>query len=241
MNLLRLSPQDLRQRNVRLLWPRALLWVALLLIAAATGGTTQAQGPEQGARAGIVIDFGDGMVHTACVDLGADGQATGEEVLAAASFDVLIEYSPMGGAVCKIGRQGCNFPGQPCWCQCMSSPCVYWAYNYLQDGQWVYATVGASIRTVRAGDVEGWAWGAGSLTQGATPPLVTFSQICAPAAPTDTPTATPTWTPWPTNTPQPTPTWTPWPTNTPQPTPTCIRRSPRRPGRLSLRRRRCLR
>jgi hypothetical protein len=102
----------------------------------------------------------------------------------------------------------------------MSSPCVYWAYNYLQDDQWVYATVGASIRTVREGDVEGWAWGAGSLTQGAAPPLITFSQICAPAAPTDTPTATPTWTPWPTNTPQPTPTWTPWPTNTPQPTST---------------------
>ena len=197
---------------------RALVWAVLLLVVAA-GGTTQAQGPEN-ARAGVVIDFGDGVVEAACVDLGADGQATGEEVLAAAGFDVLIEYSPMGGAVCKIGAQGCNFPGQPCWCQCMSSPCVYWAYNYLQDGQWIYSTIGASVREVHAGDVEGWAWGAGSLSLGATPPLRTFDQICAPAAPTATPTATATWTPWPTNTPQPTPTWTPWPTNTPQPSPT---------------------
>ncbi len=220
MNLLRLLPHDLGRRAARWLRPRALLLAALWLIAAATGGAVQAQGPEQGARAGIVIDFGDGAIHTACVDLGADGQATGEEVLAAAGFDVLIEYSPMGGAVCKIGGQGCNFPGQPCWCQCMSSPCVYWAYSYLQDGQWLYSTTGASVRTVRAGAVEGWAWGAGSLTQGATPPLVTFSQICAPAAPTDTPTVTPTWTPWPTNTPPPTPTWTPWPTPTSQPTAT---------------------
>ena len=227
MNLLRLSLHDPGPRIARWLWLRALLWAALL-IAAATGGAVQAQGPEQGARAGIVIDFGDGVVHTACVDLGADGQATGEEVLAAAGFDVLIEYSPMGGAVCKIGGQGCNYPGQPCWCECMSSPCVYWSYNYLQNGQWLYSSLGASTRTVRHGDVEGWAWGAGTVAQGAAPPLRTFEQICTPPTatptwtplPTNTPLPTPTWTPWPTNTPLPTPTWTPWPTNTPPPTPT---------------------
>lgn len=228
MNLIRLSLHYPGRRALCWLWLRALLWAALLLMAAATGGAVQAQGPEQGARAGIVIDFGDGVVHTACVDLGADGQATGEEVLAAAGFDVLIEYSPMGGAVCKIGGQGCNFPGQPCWCQCMSSPCVYWSYNYLQESQWIYSGLGASTRTVRQGDVEGWAWGAGTVAQGAAPPLRTFEQICAPPTatptwtppPTNTPPPTATWTPWPTNTPPPTPTWTPWPTNTPPPTPT---------------------
>lgn len=201
------------------LWLRALMGAALLVLAAA-GGVAQGQGP-QGARAGVVIDFGDGVVETACVDLGADGQATGEEMLAAAGFDVLIEYSPMGGAVCKIGPTGCNFPGQPCWCQCMSSPCVYWSYNYLQNGQWIYSTLGASVRTVHAGDVEGWAWGAGSMSQGAAPPLRTFDQICAPPA-TNTPVPPPlaTWTPSPTPTPQPTATWTPSPTYTPQPTAT---------------------
>lgn len=214
MHSIRLSSSFRRTRGSRGWWLRALLWAALLLAATATGGIAYGQAPEQGARAGIVIDFGDGVVHSACIDLGADGQATGEEMLAASGFGVLIEYSPMGGAICKIGSQGCNYPDQPCWCQCISSPCVYWAYNYLQDGQWIYSTVGASLRTVRAGDVEGWAWGAGSLTQGAAPPMYTFEQICAP------PTATPTWTPAPTDTPPPTPTWTPWPTNTPLPTDT---------------------
>jgi energy-coupling factor transport system substrate-specific component len=214
MNLLHLSPHDLGPRTMRWLRLRALLWAALLLIAAATGGTLDAQGPEQAARAGIVIDFGDGVVYTSCVDLGADGQATGEEVLATAGFDVLIEYSPMGGAVCKIGNQGCNFPGQPCWCECMSSPCVYWSYNHLQDGQWSYSSLGASSYMVRAGAVEGWAWGAGTVAQGAAPPLYSFDQLCAP------PTATPTWTAVPTNTPLPTATWTPWPTSTPLPTAT---------------------
>lgn len=212
MHSVRLSSSSRRSPGWSGSWLRALLWAALLL--AATGGTGHGQAPEQSARAGIVIDFGDGVVHTACVDLGADGQATGEEMLAGSGFGVLIEYSPMGGAVCKIGHQGCNYPDQPCWCQCMSSPCVYWAYNYLQGGQWVYSTTGASVRTVRSGDVEGWAWGAGSLTQGAAPPVRTFEQICAP------PTATPTWTPAATATPPPTSTWTPWPSDTPPPTAT---------------------
>jgi energy-coupling factor transport system substrate-specific component len=207
-----LSPHDQGRAAGRRRWRRALLGALLLLIVAATGGA--AQGPEQGNRAGIVVDFGDGVVYTSCVDLGADGQATGEEVLASAGFDVLIEYSPMGGAVCKIGNQGCNFPGQPCWCECMSSPCVYWSYNHLQNGQWSYSSLGASSYIVRAGAVEGWAWGAGTVAQGAAPPLYSFDQLCA------APTATPTWTAVPTNTPPPTATWTPWLTNTPLPTAT---------------------
>ena len=133
-----------------------------------------------GNKAGVVVDFGDGVVFTACVDLGTDGQATGEELLQAASFDVLIEYSSQGGAVCKINAQGCNYPDQQCWCQCMSSPCVYWAYHHLAGNQWQYATQGASTYIVHSGEVDGWAWGAGTVAQGAQPPLYTFDQICAP-------------------------------------------------------------
>lgn len=211
------------RRGPRRRLARGLIWAALLLAAVAASSAAPLPGLAQGSgdmQAGLVIDFGDGTVHTACVDLGADGQATGEEVLAAAGFDVLIEYSPMGGAVCKIGPQGCNYPGQPCWCQCLSSPCVYWAYNHLQNGQWVYSTVGASIYTVRAGDVEGWAWGAGTLALGAQPPVRTFAEICA--APTATPTlsATPTATASATPTPSATPTASPWPTPTSPPTST---------------------
>lgn len=164
------------------------------------------------AKAGLVVDFGDGNVYTACVDLGPDGQATGEEVLRASGLDVLIEYSPMGGAVCRIDNRGCNYPAQPCWCECMSSPCVYWAYHHLVDGQWVYSTRGASSYVVRAGDVEGWAWGAGTVAQGAQPALRTFAEICAPPTATPTPLPTPTIPPPPTDTPTPPPTPTPWPT-----------------------------
>lgn len=187
--------------------------VVLLLAAGLLPHVTYAQDATP-AKAGLVVDFGDGTVTTACVDLGPDGQATGEEVLRASGLAVLIEYSPMGGAVCSINGRGCNYPAQPCWCECMSSPCVYWAYYHLVDGQWVYSTRGASNYVVRAGDVEGWAWGAGTVAQGAHPALRTFAEICAPPTATPTPSPTATMPPPPTDTPTPPPTPTPWPTAT---------------------------
>src|SRR5688500_14839461 len=44
-------------------------------------------------QAGLVIDLGDGRVMTFCIDLGADGQATGEELLRASNLPVILEYS----------------------------------------------------------------------------------------------------------------------------------------------------
>lgn len=222
-----LSAAVSRQPNV--LRAISLLVIGAVLLFVATGLMglpAAAQGPG-GNQAGLVIDFGDGNVQMACVDLGPDGQATGEEVLAAAGFDVLMEYGPMGGAVCRIDSQGCDFPGEACWCECLSSPCVYWAYHHLVDGQWMYSTLGASSHLLGPGDVDGWAWGAGTLSQGAQPPVYTFQDICAAPTATPTPTSTATAVPTPTATmtPQPpmaTPTWTPTraPTDTPWPTPT---------------------
>ena len=144
-------------------------------------------------RAGLVVRFGDGSVQTACLNLGPDGQATGEELLQAAGLQPLMEYSALGGIVCQIGAQGCGFPEQSCWCQCKGDPCVYWRYFHLVENssqplqagaQWVYATLGASSRVVRAGQVDGWAWGAGDAGASDLPPLLTLEEICAapPAA-----------------------------------------------------------
>ena len=194
--------------------------LGILALVLANAGAAQAQ-EVPGNKAGVVVDFGDGVVVTACVDLGTDGQATGEELLQAASFDVLIEYSSQGGAVCKINSQGCNYPDQQCWCQCMSSPCVYWAYHHLAGNQWQYATQGASTYVVHSGEVDGWAWGAGTVAQGAQPPIYTFDQICAPATATPSPTPTSTSTSAPTATLTPTTAatiWVPWPTSTSTPT-----------------------
>src|SRR5689334_4388603 len=81
-------------------------------------------------QAGLVIDFGDGRVLTFCVDLGADGQATGEELLRASNLPVIFEYSGgIGGAVCKIDTVGSDFPSEPCFSHCTlqpGEPCMYW-------------------------------------------------------------------------------------------------------------------
>lgn len=174
-------------------------------------------------HAGLVIQFAGGRVETACVDLAPlddDGQATGYEVLQASAWGVVAEFSSAGAAVCKVDNTGCDFPATDCFCQCTLQPdaaCVYWAYFHLVDNSWQYGELGASSRTVQPGDVEGWAWGPGTIgSSGTLPPVRTFEEICV-AAPTETPThthipATPTATatqapPTPTST----PTYTPEP------------------------------
>jgi len=168
-------------------------------------------------HAGIVIRFGSGQVHTACVDLGDDGQATGEDVLRAAGVSVVMEYSGLGGIVCRINDQGCNFPDKPCFCKCTlnpGEPCKYWIYYHLEGGKWQYSGLGASARTVRSGAVEGWAWGEGNVSEGGVkPPVMAFDQICVPpVTPTNTPIP-------PTDTPVP-------PTDTPEPEPTATSAAP---------------
>lgn len=197
------------------------IWVACALLLSLTLliKLVRAQDPYPH-HAGVIIRFGDGSLHTACVDLGEDGQATGEEMLRAAGMSVIADYtSGFGAGVCKINNQGCDFPAEPCFCQCTLKPgeaCVYWAYYYLDGGQWQYSNLGASSRIVQPGGVQGWVWGEGSPGSGAQPPLMTFDQICVPPPATDTPVpASPTPVP-PTATPV-SPTPTPAPTYTPEP------------------------
>jgi hypothetical protein len=184
-------------------------------------------------RAGLVIQFSDGSVQTACLDLGPDGEATGEELLRAAGYSVIIDYSSGfgGGTVCKIGGDGCSFPAEACFCQCTmkpGDPCVYWIYFFQQDGQWRYSNVGASSFVIKPGDVQGWVWGSGSVQAGVQPPLISLDQVCgaAIAPPTPEPVLpTATEAPLPTSTttalpsiPKSTPTHTTTPSATPSPT-----------------------
>jgi hypothetical protein len=152
-------------------------------------------------QAGLVIDFGDGRVITFCIDLGEDGQATGEELLRASNLPVTIEYNGgIGGAVCKIDAVGSDFPSEPCFSHCTlrpGEPCLYWSYSQLVGDHWQFSQIGASSIIVHSGDVNGWAWGPSTIAQGALPPLRTLAEICLPsratpsASPTPTPTATP--------------------------------------------------
>lgn len=192
-------------------------WLFLLLLLPAVLISGAARGvPAASHRAGLVVQTGDGQVQTACVDLGADGVATGLDVLEASGLTLITAGDTTSGVVvCKLAEDGCNFPDEACFCHCTmqpGQPCTTWMYYHQSNGQWTYSVVGASSYTVHDGDVEGWAWG----TSGTQPPRFTFDDLC-PAASTPTPTATPTSTTLPTATitPEPTVTTTPAVTATP--------------------------
>jgi hypothetical protein len=154
--------------------------------------------------AGLVINFGDGRVETACVDLGTDGTASGAEVLEDSGLDVDTSTSTSGNvAVCKIEEEGCEQPGTNCFCQCLGSDeCLYWAYFHLVNGEWEYENRSPNNYTVNPGDVEGWSWGPGTIRRsGTAPPVQTFEQICdtqatvpQPSRPTSTDTPEPSAT-----------------------------------------------
>jgi len=143
-------------------------------------------------QAGLVVQFADGRVETRCVDF-EDDQITGADLLALSGLDAVVDPSSgMGVTVCQIEGQGCAYPAEPCFCQCMGGgECAYWNYFFRDGGQaeWTYSPLGAAIRKTNPGSVEGWVWGDG---HGPPPEELTFEVVCAPPAPTPTATSEPT-------------------------------------------------
>ena len=149
---------------------------------ASANGSASADQPN---RAGLVVTFSDGSTVSRCVEF-TEGQISGAELLKRSVLPLVLWGTGAGAAVCKIADEGCDNPND-CFCRCDGSGCRYWAYYALEDGQWRYASAGASARKVHDGDVDGWAWGAGKIGEGATPALLTFEEICPPTGPTSAP------------------------------------------------------
>jgi hypothetical protein len=186
-----------------------LMLIMSMSLARVAGGSRDAHAQEPN-RVGLVVAHGDGTTVTRCVEF-SEPEITGYDLLIRSGLDTVFSaYGGTGMAVCAVDGEGC--PAGDCFCQCQGSPCVYWAYYRLKDGQWEYSGLGAGGRAVSSGEVEGWAWGEGGTEGGAMPPVIAFDQICAPPA-TDTPTATATWTS--SRSPTTTPTWV----NDPSPMP----------------------
>lgn len=173
--------------------PKLLLFIACgaLLLLPSLGA-----GQEEANRAGLVVRFGDGRVVQACVRF-AQESLSGDELLARSGLPVIVQPSGIGAAVCKIGGEGCDYPAQDCFCKCAGADCAYWALSRLEAGAWRYSNQGASNVQVRNGDVQGWAWGAGSVQSGAAPPLRSFAQLCDVAPTAQPATAAPPPTPRP--------------------------------------------
>jgi len=203
--------------------------VALAAVAVAVVGATPALAQEPTNRAGLVVIHGSGQVLKMCVKF-SEAQITGLELLEKAGLELNVDPSnPVGVGVCSIQREGCTFPTQQCFCQCQGATCTYWSYWHLTGGVWKYSGMGTASSYIKNGDMDGWVWGAGTVSSANPPPQVTFSDVCPDPTATPGPTATtaPTATPEPTAvptlavirqaTPTPEPTNTRPPTNTPGP------------------------
>jgi LPXTG-motif cell wall-anchored protein len=185
----------------------------LALIATAALIVPVGQAQESQNQAGVVIRYGDGHVATSCVRF-SEPSISGIELLQRAGVSVIAQSGGIGSAVCKISNDGCDYPSEDCFCQCKGGNCAYWAYQRLRGDHWAYSPIGASASQVQPGDVDGWAWGAGSVQTGAAPPVIPLDQIC-----TENPVALPPTIPPPTSVPAPStapkPTFVPVPTTIP--------------------------
>ncbi len=154
------------------------------------GGDASPYAHAQGAEhhAGLVVQFADGNTRTYCIAFTGDS-ISGLDLLLKTGLEVKVEsYGGMGGLICKIGPDGCDYPEQPCVCQSYGPGGTYWSYTHLKNGSWKTSQQGASSYKVHDGDIEGWAWSSGKGPNR----VPSFAQLCPnlqPAQPE--PTATP--------------------------------------------------
>ncbi len=172
------------------------LWLLLGPLLLGLGVTSRSHSqPVQ--QAGLVVVFGDGTVTTRCVSFITE-TISGIDLLRQSELALETQHDAgLGEFVCKIGDEGC--PADNCAC---AYPPTYWHY-WLKNAtaqQWQVSGVGASNRTLRAGDVDGWVWSDTNVA----PPVIAFTAICpraelptATASPVATPPATPTVAPVP--------------------------------------------
>lgn len=162
----------------------------LLLCLSALVVAAQSPPPQ---RAGLVVRHGDGRVVTACVSF-TEETISGADLLQRAGLPVVLSaYGGLGYGVCAIDGEGCA-AGQDCFCQCRGGPCAYWTYSHRQpDGSWAISGVGASEWRLRDGDVDGWAWGDGTVA----PPTLSFEEVCPESARVPPPPTAPPGSPSP--------------------------------------------
>ncbi len=152
------------------------LFVALLVLLALSGGTAPVQPARAAGAAGIVIRHSNGRLVYALVPLAGDGM-TGAEALQKSGLDLNVSVGgSFGVAVCTIDGEGCQSPKEDCFCKSYGDPALYWHYYQRNaDGSWRTSALGAGNRILHDGDVDGWSWTGGESNL----PSVTLQQIAA--------------------------------------------------------------
>lgn len=162
--------------------------VTLLLATVLSVMTAAIAGAQSSNRAALVVRFSDDRVETHCVAF-QEEQVSGYDLLLRSGLPLEVGDTSFGASVCRVDDVGCSAAN--CFCECRGGSCTYWSYWHLQDGEWRYSSLGATAYQVQDGDVEGWSWGPGSVSEATPPPVVTFDEVCAAEeAATPSPAAT---------------------------------------------------
>src|SRR5205814_4763266 len=126
---------------------RLLILLLALLALGGAGGADPAWAWQQEHHAGLVLQFGDGSVQTYCLAFTGES-ISGLDLLLKTGLDVQFEaYAGMGGEVCKIGREGLDYPQQMFASQSYAPVVVYWSYIQLQHGACLVSLVSAGDYT----------------------------------------------------------------------------------------------
>jgi hypothetical protein len=151
----------------------SILLLFLLLRLVAWPAISQAQTVS---RAAVVVRFNDETVASRCVAFN-EAQLSGYELLLRSGLVVESQVAAMGVAVCRVADTGC--PATDCFCHCRGGgSCEYWSYWHQLENSWQYARAGAGSYPVRAGAVQGWSWGPGTVNEAIAPPPITFAEVC---------------------------------------------------------------
>jgi len=128
-------------------------------------------------KAAVVVRLNEDETAISCVEF-SEEEITGIELLNRSGLAVDSKVEGMGSLVCSIEQTGC--PSNDCFCQCSGGgDCTYWSYWHQSGGSWRYAPIGASQNRIHDGDVDGWSWGPGSVTEAIAPPLITYEGVCS--------------------------------------------------------------
>lgn len=143
------------------------VWLALIILMIGAGQAAN--------KVGLVVRFSDDRVESYCVSF-TEPEITGRDLLERAGLTLEADEVGMGATVCRLEDVGC--PSTNCFCECRGGNCTYWSYWQMGDGGWQYAVAGASVSRVQHGDLQGWSWGPGSVTEAIAPPQVAFDDVC---------------------------------------------------------------
>lgn len=141
-------------------------------------------------RAGLVVTFGDRHSAMYCIEF-SEESITGLQLLQRSGLPLVVTSSSMGSAICSIGGEGSSDPTD-CFKYCKSADCHYWAYYQRSGDGWRFSQIGSSSRVVHDGDIDGWAYGPGGVSNGAKPEAPPAGLCPDPVPPTPVPADTTT-------------------------------------------------